>query len=99
MTCDCENNTHNNTGILAEAHQLINKHRQAEHGAFERNAATTSALCNAIGIDIGEHDVPLILMALKIARHQSNPTNRDNLIDAAGYLALYARLTGIDNPE
>lgn len=94
--CDCPNSIRTENGILAEAQRLVSTDRSAEHGSFERNAATTSAICNAMGIDIGEHDVPLVLMALKLARHQSNQRNRDNLVDAAGYLALYAQLTGID---
>ena len=94
--CDCPRSIRPAPTVIDEAAQLVSNTRAAEHGDFERNATIASSLLADLGVDLDIADVPLALMALKLARHQSNPTNRDNIVDAIGYLALYARIIGMD---
>lgn len=94
--CNCPRSIRPAPTVIDEAAHLVSTTRAAEHGDFERNAAIASSLLADLGVDIGIADMPLVLMALKLARHQSNPTNRDNIVDAIGYLALYARIIGMD---
>lgn len=81
--------------ILQEAHNLVNGDRAATHGDFATNCYDALKVYNAVFNKHDEpliaQDVPALLFCLKLARHAQNPGNRDNLVDAAGYLELYAQ--------
>lgn len=81
--------------ILQEAHNLVTSQRAAEHGSFTDNATTALTIYHAAfnphNDGLVTQDVAALLFCLKLARHKSNPGNRDNLVDAAGYLELYAQ--------
>jgi hypothetical protein len=94
--CTCPSSIRSRMTVIHEAARLVSTDREAEHGDFRRNAETASDLLHDLGINVGVCDLPLVLMALKLARHRANPANRDNIVDAIGYLGLYARLTGLD---
>lgn len=94
--CCCPASLRIPPNVIDEAATLIRDARATQHGDFQRNASTTTALLHYLGVELDDAHVPLVLMALKLARHQSNPTNRDNIVDAIGYLGLYARLIGMD---
>lgn len=94
--CTCPAGVRPPLTVVQEAAYLVENARAAQHGDFARNASTTQDILYDLGIDLRATDLPLVLMALKLARHRANPTNRDNIVDAIGYLGLYARLTGLD---
>lgn len=95
--CDCPASIRKHAPtVIEEAAQLVANARADEHGDFQKNAETTATIARELGVNILPDDVPLILAALKLARHHSNAENRDNIVDAIGYLGLYARLIGID---
>lgn len=82
--------------ILKEAHRIINGDRQNSYGpperSLERIASLWSAYLNGkydVSFELESKDAGLMMVLLKIAREQ-HAENRDNLVDAAGYLALVA---------
>lgn len=74
--------------ILDTAKKYVTRDRQATHGepedSFSRIAAYWGVYLNR---DISSKDVAIMMTMLKIARLDENPGNRDNWIDACGYLA------------
>lgn len=74
--------------ILDTAKQYVTRDRQNTHGkpedSFRRIAAYWGVYLNR---DISSKDVAIMMTMLKIARLDENPSNRDNWIDACGYLA------------
>ncbi len=78
--------------ILQEAESLIYGDRQAAYGSatdnFNRTAAGWAAILN---IPISAEQVGLMMVWLKIAR-QVNKPQRDNLVDAAGYLGCVEKV-------
>jgi hypothetical protein len=74
--------------ILDTAKMYVTRDRQATHGepedSFSRIAAYWGVYLNR---DISSKDVAIMMTMLKIARLDENPSNRDNWIDACGYLA------------
>lgn len=96
LACTCPAGVRPPLTVVQEAAHLVETTRAAQHGDFARNATTTQDILFDLGIDLRATDLPLVLMALKLARHRANPNNRDNIVDAIGYLGLYARLTGLD---
>ena len=74
--------------ILDTAKQYVTRDRQNTHGkpedSFRRIAAYWGVYLNR---DISSKDVAIMMTMLKIARLDENPGNRDNWIDACGYLA------------
>lgn len=96
--CDCPSSIRQPTAtVIEEAARIVKHDRAIEHGDFRRNAEVATDLLYDLGINVGVCDLPLILMALKLARHRANPSSRDNIVDAIGYLGLYARLVGLDD--
>ena len=85
--------------VLEEAIFLVQGDRHASYGTWKGNFGTISRLATAMtGKDISPRDAILTLIALKFARHAHSP-KRDNLVDAAGYIAGLAILDGIDEAE
>ena len=83
-----------NGEILLLAHELINGERQASYGPpapfFTRCAALWSAY---LGHVLTGKDVAVCMVLFKLAR-EANHHKRDNLLDAAGYIALVADMEG-----
>lgn len=96
MSCDCPASIRTQNTVITEAHQLVSSEREHEHGSFETNTQKAAQILETIGVSVKPHEIPIILFALKLARHTHATHNRDNIVDAIGYLALYARLIGID---
>lgn len=82
----------NKGSTLQEAHDLTRNGRKATHGSFDDNFTRAAAIFNAweggSGITICKQDVCKVMIALKMARMQQNPVNRDNYVDMEGYTDL-----------
>jgi len=86
--------------VLAEALRISSTERQDDYGHpaddFSRTAdmwtgILTGKLCD--GVAISAMDVPLCMIAVKLAR-QSHRHKRDNLVDIAGYARTAAMVAG-----
>lgn len=80
--------------VLGEAMQVINGERQDVYGAPERSFQRianywTEYLGDQLGDSITPQDVAMMMVLFKIAR-EANQHKRDNIVDAAGYLGIYA---------
>jgi hypothetical protein len=94
----------NKNTILTEANELIFGERQVAYGHPSKNYDTVSKLWttylhekykNSMGmqmVNVSAEDVCWMMVLLKMAR-QMNSSKRDNLVDAAGYIALIERLS------
>ena len=72
--------------ILKETH-IITKKRQAKYGSPVNNLGLTAKLWSAtLGIEVTPKQVALCMVQLKIAR-EVHLHDRDNIIDAIGYLS------------
>ena len=79
--------------ILTEAERLVTTDRQETYGPphedFAKTAEFWSTLLSARNgrrVTVTNQDVALMMVLLKVSRELHTPT-RDNLVDAAGYLA------------
>ena len=86
--------------ILDEAKRLTDGSRQADYGHPRDDFARTAGMWNGIlaaklrdGAAITAMDVPLCLVAVKLAR-QAHRHKRDNLVDIAGYARTAAMVAG-----
>lgn len=74
--------------ILDTAKKYVTRDRQSTHGEPEDSF---SRIADYWGVylkrDISAKDVAIMMTMLKVARLEANPSNRDNWIDACGYLA------------
>jgi len=80
----------NRNEILDAAKETVAKRGEAYGDArenFERVAALWSYL---LGFDVEPHQVPAMMIALKLARLANDPSHRDSMIDIAGYAALWS---------
>lgn len=85
-------------GVLHEAINIINGERQDVYGSPEDSFAKiadywTTYLGDQMTDRITAEDVALMMTLFKIAR-EANQHKRDNIIDAAGYLGIYADMQG-----
>jgi hypothetical protein len=84
----------NGGDVLETALTLLNGPRQEQYGAPAESLRRIAALWSAyLGVDVSGKDVALLMALLKICRegYRHKP---DNLIDAAGYIALAGDLEG-----
>lgn len=79
--------------ILIEAERIVGGDRQADYGDSNENLRRIAAISTAIGQPIDERGVCLVMMAVKLGRHQHRP-KRDNLTDLCGYAELISRVEG-----
>jgi len=84
--------------VLEEAITTINGERQDIYGAPERSFERianywTEYLGDQMTDRITPQDVALMMTLFKIAR-EANQHKRDNILDAAGYLGIYADMQG-----
>ena len=84
--------------ILQEAHTIIYGDREETYGTPSVNLERIARLWRAhlIGrygnsVNVTEEDVCWMMMQVKQARQMNKP-KRDNLVDAAGYIALIERI-------
>lgn len=75
--------------ILHEALQIL-KAREAEHGSPHDTFNALAVRWNMTG-----SQVCMLLAELKIERWRSNPSNKDNYLDAIGYIALAYEMENI----
>lgn len=79
--------------LLLKAADLVSGERRASHGDafsnFSHTARLWTAYLNGRG-EITAHDVPMMMVLLKVSRTQSGKFNEDDYVDAAGYSALAA---------
>ena len=81
-----------NTNILEEANDLIYGDRAAAYGSAEANFRRIATGWEIIlGTTITPEQVGLCMAWLKMARQVGKP-NRDNLVDAAGYLGCVEKV-------
>ena len=64
--------------------------REAEHGSPHATFINLGARWNMTG-----SQVCMLLAELKIERWRSNPANKDNYLDAIGYIALAYELENV----
>ncbi len=85
--------------VLLEAHKIINGDRQQSYGNPEDTHGVIAALWNGYMVakgrvspsgNITPKDVALMMVLFKIGRELNGAGCKDNLIDAAGYIALAA---------
>lgn len=78
--------------ILREAESLVNGARQKAYGKPQDNFKHISDVVSALfRKKVTAREVVLILIVMKLCRHQHSP-KRDNNVDAAGYLEILSRI-------
>ena len=81
-----------NGSILKEAEALVNGPRAADYGPVAVNWSRTVTIFEAMtGISLTAEQGLIFMVAVKLAR-EAHRTKRDNLVDAAGYLELAAKV-------
>lgn len=87
--------------VLNQARDIVTKDRQADHGRPEDTFVGIADLWQAYlfhrpnaDTALTACDVASMMVLLKIARAQQNPTHKDNWVDMAGYAACGAELAG-----
>lgn len=86
--------------VLSEAQRLTSGARQSSYGHPREDFARTALMWTGIlrsklreGEAVGPGDVPLCMIAVKLAR-QTHHHKRDNLVDIAGYARTAAMVAG-----
>jgi len=84
--------------VLCESLRTINGERQDVYGSPENSFALiadywTAYLTRKKNLKMTAGDVALMMTLFKIAR-EANQHKRDNILDAAGYLGIYADMQG-----
>jgi len=86
--------------VLAEAIRITDGTRQSDYGHPRDDFARTALMWTGIlagklreGAEVVAADVPLCMIAVKLAR-QSHRHKRDNLVDVAGYARTAAMVAG-----
>lgn len=76
-------------GILVEAVRLTTGDRNKDYGDPSDDFARTAAMWSAYkGVEFDIHDVPIMMVLLKVSRCAESPYKLDNFVDMAGYSAL-----------
>lgn len=79
--------------VLRQAEEAVSRSREADHGAPEDSFRRIAGLWAAyLGHALTGHDVAMLMVLLKVARAQDNPTHVDSLVDIAGYAACAAEV-------
>lgn len=80
--------------ILMEALQAVNGSRDLNYGDPEDNFGVIAKLWEIIfGHEVKKWQVPLAMIAVKMARLINNPNHRDGWVDTAGYAAGGGQIT------
>lgn len=85
---------------MIEADQLVNGDRQADYGSPRENyngiaKVWSGLLAPILKRDITPEEAALMMVGLKLQR-QAMKHKRDNLVDAHGYLLVYAHIVADD---
>jgi len=84
------------TTVLKQAENLIYGDRANSYGSWSDNAACLAQRWSRItGTKVHPLQATLMMVELKLMRLEQDPTHRDSVIDAIGYLGLYGDL--LDN--
>lgn len=84
--------------INEEAHELIHGQRSKDYGHPQKNFQRIADLWNAYlkysetPGSVTPTDTAVMMILLKVARLQQNQTNRDSVVDIAGYAGTIERL-------
>lgn len=77
-----------NGRLLNEAFAVLNQDRQEDYGSPQESFNRIALLWSAwVGKPLTAHDVACMMVLLKMAR-EAHQHKHDNLLDAAGYVAL-----------
>jgi hypothetical protein len=81
---------------MAEANALVNGERQADYGTPRDNYSGIAKVWSGIlspilKRDITPEEAALLMVGLKLQRQAMKP-KRDNMVDAHGYLLVYAHI-------
>lgn len=80
--------------ILDMAKEIINGERQDQYGNPENSFATIAEYWSIyLTKELSDTDVALMMVLFKIAR-EAHQHKLDNVVDAAGYLAIYGDMHG-----
>lgn len=80
--------------VLDEAQKLTAGARARAYGDAEANAQRFARIASAVtGLDVKPEHLPMLMIALKLARIAETPGHRDSWVDIAGY-AQVADLIG-----
>ncbi len=87
-------------GVMVEALRIINGERQDVYGSPESSFSLIAEywrtyLRHKKNLEITSSDVAMMMTLFKIAR-EANQHKRDNIVDAAGYLGIYADMQGAE---
>lgn len=99
------NNAEKRAKFLKQVEGLVCMDRNVQHGDAEdnfRNIATlwTDYLAMRPNGPLQSYEVGIMMTLFKIARMVHNPTNQDNWLDSAGYMACGAVIAdGIKEPK
>jgi hypothetical protein len=99
------NNAEKRAKFLKQVEGLVCTDRNVQHGDAEdnfRNIATlwSNYLAMRPNGPLQSYEVGIMMTLFKIARMVHNPTNQDNWLDSAGYMACGAVIAdGIKEPE
>ena len=78
--------------VLQEAQGLVYGDRAASYGSATENFTRTAAgWAQILGVPVTAEQVGLMMVWLKISRQVHKP-HRDNLVDAAGYIATVEKV-------
>lgn len=84
----------NRSEILTEAQKVITKDRQDQYGKPEN---CFKAIADYWGLYLRCHldpkDVAMMMVLLKVARNDANPSHTDNYVDICGYAALAGEMS------
>ena len=84
------------TSPLAEAIEVLGA-RGKEHGDFFELHTRIAQLWSAfLDRPIAPSQVAALMALLKLARSEANPSNDDNIVDLAGYAAIYGELLKLE---
>lgn len=87
---------------MLEANRLVNGDRQADYGTPRENyegiaKVWSGILTRILHRDITPGEAALMMVGLKLQREAMKP-KRDNIVDANGYLLVYAHILADEGP-
>jgi len=88
---------------MREANNLVNGERQGDYGTPRENYTGIAKVWSGILSPILKRDITpseaaLMMVGLKLQR-QAMKHKRDNLVDAHGYLLVYAHIRASESPQ
>lgn len=92
------------TEVLTAAEEAVSTFRQSAYGGPEQSFNRIAELWNGYLADVDgrplqPHDVAALMILLKLARLQQDPSHYDSWVDIAGYAACGAETTHVEKPK